>query len=169
MKKMAVVLASIMVVACASTPKANSPQASQSNDNSGNGNAASASAAGMDLSRLTADIQKLQQQSDYFDYNKFAVKPEYQTVIQKEAEFIKSHKQDYVTLQGNADERGSDQYNLELGNKRATAVAQSLEKLGVPATQIKVVSLGEEKPRLTCHQEKCWKENRRVDFVHQLN
>jgi peptidoglycan-associated lipoprotein len=169
MKKMAVVLASLVVAACASSPKANSPQASQSGNNSGNTNAASMSVAATDLGRLTAEIQKLELQSDYFDFNKFNVKAEYQTVIQKEAEFIKGHKQDYVTLQGNADERGGDQYNLDLGNKRATAVAQSLEKLGVPATQIRVVSLGEEKPRLTCHQEKCWKENRRVDFVHQLN
>lgn len=167
MKRMAVVLASLVVVACASAPKANSPQASQSNNDSAN--TASASAAGMDLSRLTAEIQKLEKQSDYFDYNKFAVKPEFQAVIQKEAEFIKGHKQDSVRLEGNADERGSDQYNLDLGNKRAIAVAKSLELLGVPATQIKVVSLGKEKPRLTCHQEKCWKENRRVDFIHQLN
>jgi peptidoglycan-associated lipoprotein len=163
MKKMAVVLASLVVVACASSLKE-----SQSNNNSTSGNTAS-STAGMDLSRLTAEIQKLEQQSDYFDYNKYSVKSEYQTVIQKEAEFIKGHKQDSVTLQGNADERGSDQYNLDLGNKRAFAVAQRLEKLGVPATQIKVVSLGEAKPRLTCHREQCWKENRRVDFVHQLN
>jgi len=167
MKKMAVVLASLVVVACASTLKANSPQASQSNNNSIN--TASASAAGMDLSRLTADIQKLEKQSDFFDYNKFTVKPEYQTILQTEANFIKGHKQDVVTLEGNADERGSDQYNLDLGNKRATAVEESLAKMGVPTTQIRIVSLGKEKPRLICHQEKCWKENRRVDFIHQLN
>jgi peptidoglycan-associated lipoprotein len=118
---------------------------------------------------LTAEIQNLQKQSDYFDYNKFVVKPEYQSILRKEAEFIKSHKQDFVTLQGNADERGSEGYNLDLGNKRAVAVELSLQQMGVPATQIKVVSYGEDKPRLTCHLEKCWKENRRVDFVHQLN
>lgn len=123
----------------------------------------------MDLSRLTAEIQQLERQSDYFDYNKFAVKPEFQNVIQKEAEFIKGHKQDFVTLEGNADERGSDRYNMDLGNRRAAAVEKSLVMLGVSPAQIKVVSLGEEKPRLPCHQEKCWKENRRVDFVHQLN
>lgn len=164
MKKMAVVMASLLVAACTSSHKADS-LASQSNDK----NTAQVSTVAMDLSRLTAEIQKLEKQSDYFDYNKFAVKPEYQSVIQKEAEFIKNHKQDFVTLEGNADERGSDKYNLDLGDKRAIAVEKSLVKLGVPATQIKVVSLGEEKPRLTCHQEKCWKENRRVDFVHQLN
>jgi peptidoglycan-associated lipoprotein len=163
MKKLAVILASLVVVACASSLKTSQSKINSTNENN------TSSSAGMDLSRLTADMQKLEQQSDYFDYNKFTVKPEYQAVIQKEAEFIKSHKQDSVTLQGNADERGSNQYNLDLGNKRAFAVAKGLEVLGVPATQIKVVSLGEEKPRLTCHREQCWKENRRVDFVHQLN
>lgn len=168
MKRTAVVLASLMVAACASSPKT----VSQSNDSStppSAQTAAAVTAAQVDLKQLQAEIQKLAKQSDYFDYNKYAVKPAYQNILQKEAEFIKSHKQDYVTLEGNADERGSNEYNMDLGHKRANAVAESLEKLGVPAAQIQIVSLGEEKPRLTCHQEKCWKENRRVDFNHQLN
>ncbi len=167
MKKTAVVLASLVVAACASSPKT----VSQSNGSTPSPaqNAAAVAAAKVDLQQLQAEIQKLAKQSDYFDYNKYVVKPEYQNILQKEAEFIKSHKQDYVTLQGNADERGSNEYNMDLGHKRANAVAESLEKLGVPAAQIQIVSLGEEKPRLTCHQEKCWKENRRVDFIHQLN
>lgn len=165
MKKMAVVAASLLMVACTSSHKAESSLTSRSSDTK----TPPVSTAAMDLSRLTVEVQQLEKQSDYFDYNKFVVKPEYQNTIRKEAEFIKSHKQDFVTLEGNADERGSNKYNLDLGNKRAIAVKKNLEMLGVPATQIKVVSLGEEKPRLTCHLEKCWKENRRVDFVHQLN
>jgi peptidoglycan-associated lipoprotein len=171
MKKIAVALASVLVVACASSIK--SGPASQTNDKNGavaaNSNTSAPSVAAIDLSKLTAEIQNLEKQSDYFDYNKFAVKAEYQNILRKEAEFIKSHKQDFVTLQGNADERGSEGYNLDLGNKRAVAVELSLQQMGVPATQIKVVSFGEDKPRLTCHLEKCWKENRRVDFAHQLN
>ncbi len=173
MKKIAVVLASLMVVACASSPKAGSSLSSQTDGKdtaaTASSNTASASAAAVDLSKLTAEMQKLEKQSDYFDYNKFAIKPEYQKIIQMEAAFIKAHKQDFVTIAGNADERGSEGYNLDLGNKRAVAVELSLQQMGVPAAQIKVVSYGEAKPRLTCHLEKCWKENRRVDFVHQLN
>jgi peptidoglycan-associated lipoprotein len=170
MKKVSIVLASLLVVACASSPKAGSSLSSQNDKNGATkSDTAAVAAAKVDLAKLNDEIQKLEKQSDYFDYNKFAVKAEYQSVIQKEAEFIKSHKQDFVTLEGNADERGSEQYNLELGNKRALAIEKSLVMLGVPAAQIKVVSLGEDKPRLACHQEKCWKENRRVDFVHQLN
>jgi peptidoglycan-associated lipoprotein len=170
MKKMAVALASLMVVACTSTPKSDSSQTFQTNDkNTATAASSSAAATGMNLGQLTAEIQKLEKQSDYFDYNKFTVKPEFQTILQTEANFIKGHKQDIVTLEGNADERGSDKYNLDLGNKRAAAVEESLAKMGVPTTQIRIVSLGKEKPRLVCHQEKCWKENRRVDFIHQLN
>ena len=122
----------------------------------------------LNLNKLNAEIQQLQQKSDYFDYNKYSVKSQYLNVIQKEAEFIKSHKNDVITLEGNADERGSDVYNLTLGEKRAEAVEKSLIKYGVPAGQIKLVTLGKGKPRLTCHAEKCWKENRRVDFMHKL-
>ncbi len=165
MKKMAVTLASLLVVACTSPHKADSPLAPQSSDK----NTSPVSTAVVDLNQLAAEIQKLEKQSDYFDYDKFAIKPEYENVIQKEAEFIKNHTQDFVTLEGNADERGSNKYNLDLGNKRAIAVEKELVMLGVPPTQLKVVSLGKERPRLTCHEEKCWKENRRVDFVHQLN
>lgn len=166
MKKLAVVIASLMVVACASSPKNN---ISQANENSSAAAAAEASAAKMEMSKLAAEMQQLQKQSDYFDFNKSTVKPEYLDILQKEAQFIKSHKQDVVTLEGNADERGSDKYNLSLGKNRAEAVAEILEKDGVAASQIKLISLGKDKPRLTCHAEKCWKENRRVDFLHNLS
>ncbi|ADE11159.1 OmpA family protein [Sideroxydans lithotrophicus] len=162
MKKLAVILASLMVVACASTQKTNTSQANENNAT------ASAAAAKVDLGKLNAEIQQMEKQSDYFDFNKYTVKSEYMNVIQKEAEFLKTHKNDVVTLQGNADERGSEKYNLGLGENRADAVAKVLEKDGVPADQIKMVSLGKDKPRLTCHKEKCWKENRRVDFLHNL-
>lgn len=170
MKKMAVVFASLMVAACASSQKTNTSQAPQSNEKNASTVASTnaSSAAQVELNRLNDEIQQLQKQSDYFDYKKYAIKPQYQNVIRKEAEFIKAHKSDFITLEGNADERGNDTYNLTLGEKRAEAVQKSLLKYGVPAGQIKLVSLGKEKPRLTCHEEKCWKENRRVDFIHKL-
>jgi len=172
MKKIAVVLASFLIVSCASSSKTDSSQLSQANEKNTPSAASTASApvstAETESSKLAAEIQELQKQSVYFDYDKFAVKPEYQEVIQRQAEFIKDHSNDIVTLEGNADERGSGEYNLALGSKRAMAVQKSLEILGVPAKQIKVVSLGEEKPRLLCHEEQCWKENRRVDFMGKL-
>lgn len=172
MKKLAVVLSAILVTACASAPKSESLHTSQAGEKNTAATATSAtatSAAATELSLLNAEIQRLQKQSDYFDYDKSIIKPEYQALIQKQAEFIKSHKNDTVTLEGNADERGTKEYNQALGNRRANAVLKSLVALGVPATQIRTVSFGEDKPRLSCHDEKCWKENRRVDFVHSIN
>lgn len=173
MKRIAIVLTSLLFVACASTTKTDSSQTQSSNDKNSataaSPTTATASAAEVAASKLAAELNALQKESAYFDFDKYAVKPEYQDTIQKQAEFIKSHKNDVVTLEGNADERGSNKYNLALGERRALAIKKSLQSLGVPAAQIKTVSYGEEKPRLLCHEEKCWKENRRVDFVHSIN
>jgi peptidoglycan-associated lipoprotein len=170
MKKITVVLASLLVAACATSQKSNISQDQQATDKAAAtvASASGPSATETELNKLNAEIQQLQQNSDYFDYKKFSVKSQYLTVIQKEAEFIKGHKNDVVTLEGNADERGSDVYNLTLGEKRAEAVEKALIKYGVPADQLRLVTLGKGKPRLTCHAEKCWKENRRVDFMHKL-
>lgn len=169
MKKIAVLWFSLIVVACASSPKTNSTQAPQSNSAPVVATSTpSVSAAELELSKLSSEIDQLQKQSDYFDYNKADIRPEYQSVLRKEADFINAHQNDLVTLEGNADERGSEQYNFLLGVKRAEAVKRNLEKYGVAASQIKIVSLGKGKPRLLCHEEKCWKENRRVDFFHKL-
>ncbi len=178
MNKIAVVLASLLIAACASSPKSATPQAAQASDKGTPSvekpTAAPVmnplvSAAEMESKKLAAEIQDLQNRSVYFDFDKSDIKSEYRDAILKQAEFIKAHKNDVVTVQGNCDERGSSEYNLALGDRRANSARKSLELLGVPAKQIKAVSFGLEKPRLTCHEEKCWKENRRDDFVHALN
>ncbi|BCK88002.1 peptidoglycan-associated lipoprotein [Sideroxyarcus emersonii] len=169
MKKIAVVLAALLIAACSSTQKADTTQAAQTSNKADNTKTVSLSAAEVAANKLAAEQQALQQDSVYFDFDKYAVKPDYQNAIQKQADFIKEHKNDVVTLEGNADERGSEKYNLALGSKRANAVKHRLLSLGVPAGQIRMVSYGKTKPRLQCHEEKCWKENRRVDFAHKLN
>jgi len=178
MMKTIVVLASLLLAACASAPKSESSQASRADSTQTSlpatakpeesGKNAQTSTAEAESSRLAVEAQVLQKQSVYFDFDRFAVKPEYRGVVQQQAAFIKAHKNDIVTLEGNADERGSNEYNLALGDKRANAVRKNLELLGVPVAQIRAVSMGEEKPRLSCHEEKCWKENRRNDFIHKL-
>jgi len=179
MNKLAIIFVPLLVVACSTSPKTSSSLTSSEGDKkatqsapAGDKNtaevAAPMSAAKIELSKLDAELQQLQKQSDFFDYAKAVIKPEYQGVIQKQAEFLKTHSNDLVTLEGNADERGGEEFNFALGDRRAKAVRKSLEKFGVPAKQIKIVSLGKDKPRLTCHEEKCWKENRRVDFEHRV-
>ena len=170
LKKLTVILASILVVACSSAHKADTSAAPQTNTQTAASPVTASVPAGETAANKLADEQQvLQKKSVYFDFDKYSVKPEYQEAIQKQAKFINEHKNDIVTLEGNADERGSEKYNLALGNRRAKAVLEALKQLGVSASQIKTVSFGKGKPRLLCHEEKCWKENRRVDFVHKLD
>ena len=176
MRKIAIVLTPLLLMACASAPKTDSSQASQTREVANKPPAiANTGASGINQAEIEArkkleyEARELQKLSVYFDFDRYVVKPEYQSVVQRQAEFVKMHKNIIVTLEGNADERGSNEYNLALGDRRANAVRKNLELLGVPATQINVVSLGEEKPRLSCHEEKCWQENRRNDFVPKPN
>ena len=177
MKKLIATFAVCLVLAsCASTPKTTPPQAQQPEAKHAVQTPAAPEAmtaipsqAEINSRKLAEQLQDLKNKSVYFDFDKSIVKPEYQDTLQQQADFIKSHGNDTVTLEGNCDERGSNEYNLALGDRRATAVRKTLEVLGVPISQMKTASFGEEKPRLTCHAEACWKENRRVDFDHHLN
>ncbi|MBI3479928.1 MAG: peptidoglycan-associated lipoprotein Pal [Nitrosomonadales bacterium] len=179
MKKLVVaVLISLAVTACATAPKEKAPQAASPEAASSKPKAEAAPQptavtppihVESESEKLAAQLQNLAKKSVYFDFDAFVVKPEYHDVIQQQADFIKAHQDETVVLDGNADERGSNEYNLALGDRRADAVRKNLELLGVAAGKISVVSFGEEKPRLACHEEKCWQENRRVDFVHKLN
>lgn len=122
---------------------------------------------GMTESARAAEQQGLQDKSVYFDYDSFAVRPEYRDLLLQHAAILKAHPQDTVTLEGNADERGSPEYNLALGSKRARAVRSQLMLLNIAGSRIHEASYGEEKPRASCHDESCWKQNRRVDFVYR--
>ena len=169
MKKITVVLVSLLFAACASTPKPPTQASENSAPQASTVTTASVSPPELESKKLTDEIQSIEQQSIYFDFDKSTIKSEYRDVLQKQADFVKANKNDTVTIQGNCDERGSPEYNLALGERRAYAARKDLELLGVPASQIRTVSFGMEKPRLTCHEEKCWKENRRDDFVHTLD
>jgi peptidoglycan-associated lipoprotein len=114
---------------------------------------------------LANEIMKLHKQSVYFDFDEYALKPEFRSIVEMQAATFKSRKNTMLVLEGNADERGSAAYNLALGERRATSVKKALVTMGVPALKIKVVSYGNTRPKLSCHEEKCWQENRRVDFV----
>ena len=103
----------------------------------------------------------------FFDFDKSAIKSDQISAIEDNAKLADAYTRDRVIVQGNCDERGGREYNLALGQRRADEVKDRLKLLGVPGARIETVSFGEEKPRATCHDESCWAENRRADFVHQ--
>ena len=101
----------------------------------------------------------------YFDYDKADVRADQQTLVQANAGFLQQHPNMSVTMEGHCDERGSTEYNLALGDNRASAVKNALVAAGVPADRIKTVSFGKEKPFCTESNESCWQQNRRGHFV----
>ncbi|MDP5238693.1 peptidoglycan-associated lipoprotein Pal [Uliginosibacterium sp. 31-16] len=111
-------------------------------------------------------IELLKKRSIYFEYDKYDIALDYVTVIEAHSKYLKANPAAKVLIQGNADERGSREYNLALGQKRAEAIYTNLKLLGVQEKQLEAVSLGEEKPKATGHDEASWAENRRGDLVY---
>ena len=108
----------------------------------------------------------LSKRAVYFDYDKFDVKDEFKPLIEAHAKFLRDNASAKMLIQGNADERGSREYNVGLGQRRSDAVKKMLTLLGARENQIESVSLGEEKPSCTDHTESCWAKNRRDDMLY---
>lgn len=155
-------LLAIGLVGCASSPMEKSPAPAAAAPTAAAPNAASA--AELEARQLKEAATKLAGSSIYFDYDNFTIKAEYNALLRQQAELLKHYAKLNVTLEGNTDERGSSEYNLSLGQKRAEVVRKALVILGVPEAKIEAVSFGKEKPKESCSEEKCWSQNRRVDF-----
>ena len=102
----------------------------------------------------------------YFDYDSSTVLAQFEEIIQAHAGFLQANPGVVTTLEGHADERGSREYNLALGERRALAVKQQLVVLGASPDQVRTVSYGEERPADPRHNEQAWSLNRRVEFVY---
>jgi len=102
----------------------------------------------------------------YFDYDRYDLRAEDQAAVNADASFLKAHPSIRFTIEGHCDERGSTDYNLALGDNRANAARNALVNAGVPASQIKVISFGKEKPFCTESNESCYQQNRRDHFVY---
>ena len=105
--------------------------------------------------------------SVYFDFDSYAVKAEYQAMLQNHANYLKANKDRKIKIEGNTDERGTTEYNLALGQRRSEAVRKSLSLMGVSDSQMEAVSFGKEKPKAQGSNEEAWKENRRADIQYQ--
>jgi peptidoglycan-associated lipoprotein len=109
----------------------------------------------------------LSRRTVFFDYDSNVVKEEFRPLVAAHAKYISGNRQQRMTIQGNTDERGSREYNLALGQRRAEAVKQMMTLLGAQSSQIETVSFGEEKPRTQGNNEQAYAENRRADIVYQ--
>ncbi len=113
--------------------------------------------------RLTSDVQDV-----FFDYDKSDVRSDARETLTKDAAAMKSILADFpnqsIVVEGHCDERGSAEYNLGLGDRRASSAKDFLVQLGVPADRLKTISYGKERPQCTESNESCWQRNRRVHF-----
>ena len=109
----------------------------------------------------------LAKRETFFDFDKSIVKEAYKPMVQAHGQYLAEHADRNVVVEGNCDERGSSEYNIGLGNRRANAVKKILVVSGAKADQISTSSFGEEKPRASGHNEAAWSQNRRADIVYK--
>ena len=161
-------LFAFLIAACSSTPDT-SEQGGAPVETRGGG-VSTVTAGGVDGRSLPAVLTDpksiLSKRSVYFDYDKYEVREEYKDLVTAHAKFLADNRQFKMLIQGNTDDRGSREYNLALGQKRADAIKKMLTLLGAREDQVESVSLGEEKPKNEGQNEAAWAENRRSDMLY---
>ena len=172
-----VVAVTVLLSACGSSVKLdNVPVEDKSGSAVSGQDANAAGSAGVGKSNVaTVDLGKSDQDAAmraatrlvYFDYDSFAIRPEFQSVIEAHARFIRSDKTRKVMIEGHTDERGGREYNLALGQKRSEAVRKALSLLGVAENQVEAVSFGKEKPAVIGTSEAAMEKNRRAEIVYR--
>jgi peptidoglycan-associated lipoprotein len=171
------VLAALALAACSTTPKqeggapvdernpgATTPGAATSG-------AATGSVAGAPNQDGTNPLKDprsiLSKRSVYFDFDAYAIKDDYKSLLEAHAKYLQANRNARMTVEGNTDERGSRDYNLALGQRRADAAKRMMLLSGATEAQIDTVSFGKEKPRNAGHDESAWAENRRDDIGYR--
>jgi peptidoglycan-associated lipoprotein len=149
--------------------KSGGSSAMTTNTNANGAGVGNGGVVGVDLSKNTND-SALQASTRvvYFDYDSYVIRPEFQTVIESHARFLKADKNRKAALEGHTDERGGREYNLALGQKRAEAVRHAMVSvLGVSEAQLEAVSFGKEKPAMLGSTEAAMEKNRRVEINYR--
>jgi peptidoglycan-associated lipoprotein len=109
--------------------------------------------------------EKVKLESIYFDFDLWAIRDDQKEIMIKDAEWLNANPRAKIRIEGNCDERGTSEYNLALGQKRAEAAKGFLKGLGISEKRMETISYGEERPLDPGHDEAAWAKNRRVDFV----
>lgn len=165
MKKVLSILLVSMLAACASAKKTEAPAAGAAAPEAPK----AAATATVESDPLNDPHGALANRSAFFPFDVSVVQDADKPMLQAHGQYLGSHAARKVRVEGNCDERGSTEYNLGLGQRRADGVKKVLELNGAKAGQVSTISYGEEKPRAACHEEKCWKENRRADLNYGAN
>ena len=142
----------LLLAACSQNP---------STTGNANANGAGGNAVGTAVPGSAQDFQQNVGDRVFFDFDKSVIKPEGQQTLQRQAEWLKRYPNVTVTVEGHCDDRGTREYNLALGERRATAVQRALVALGVQANRVRTISYGKERPAVLGDNESAWAQNRR--------
>jgi peptidoglycan-associated lipoprotein len=158
------------LVACSSTPESESGAAVEDRTPGGD-KGSGTSTQPITTTTIPGDPLKdpsspLAKRSIFFEFDRDDIKAEYRPMLEAHAKYLAQNPAKKMLIQGNADDRGSREYNIGLGQRRADAVKRTLVLMGAGEVQIESVSLGEEKPRCTEQTEECWAQNRRADLLY---
>jgi peptidoglycan-associated lipoprotein len=166
---MVALLSAGILAGCASTPPWGSSTGADGAGGSGAGGAAGAGVMGSAATAKEIAAAKTvvdrTEPSIYFDFDSFTIKLDYQSTITNFANYLKADARARLVVEGNADERGTTEYNLALGQKRAEAVRRAMRVMGVAEGRVEAISNGEEKPRGVGSTEEAWAQNRRADLI----
>ncbi len=164
---------SVFLVGCKSTPMKDgaavedkSASATTADSSDVKGAVIDGSGANSSINELNDPNNILSKRNIYFDYNSDTIRAEYRPNVEAHAKYLNANTATKMTLQGNADERGTREYNLSLAQRRAVSVKKALNILGVSDAQIETVSYGEENANPNCASEDCYQQDRRVEIVY---
>lgn len=166
MKWAAVLACTLLLASCASSKHSKMRNNGEDGSAVSQGLGENESFWGDDLANAS-ESQLLDRKVYYFDYDSSAINDNYKRALKAHANYLKSNAGSKMRVEGHTDERGSSEYNIALGERRAQAVARYMESQGAPASQIVIVSYGREKPATQGHDESAWKFNRRAVLVYE--
>ncbi|MEP7060963.1 MAG: peptidoglycan-associated lipoprotein Pal [Betaproteobacteria bacterium] len=176
-KLMFAAIAAAFLGACSTAPQVNAPVDDKSvgatTGSTGGANTSGGAGTGVSGSNVAGGNplrdpnNVLSKRSVYFDFDSFVVRDEFKPLIEAHARYLAGNRSAHTTIQGNTDERGSREYNIALGQRRADAAKRLMTLQGAQESQIETVSFGKEKPRNPGNDEAAYAENRRDDIVYQ--
>jgi len=172
-KGLAILAAVFALAACESTSGVKEPEggttapSGQPTDSATTSGAATTDSGGFQGSPLDDPASLLSTRIVYFEYDSSEITGPDRPVIEAHGRYLADNPSAAITLEGHADERGSREYNIALGERRANAVRQLMTLLGASGAQMRVVSYGEERPALDGHDESAWSRNRRVEIIYR--